>query len=412
MTNYVIHLFQFLLLFTVIELGAQESLALTWENIFTQNYGAGQAVLSPDGQWVAITARTKNQSGIFLKEVANDAPPKFLIAGGSPAWFDDSKKLVFSSLGDLWTIEIDEDSPSQITSDTEDERAAQPSPDGAWIAFYSGRSDYQDIWIVPADGSEEPKQITHAAMALDDYRFAPSWSPDSKRLAYYSFKGDYWEDDIWVVDLMTGKEEQVSTNLMAMSTPVWSPDGSTIALFANAKDEYWYEDLSYIYMIDPETKTDRKLPMQIHATDLLFNHTVSWSGDGSELFFPYQERSEVELWRVPSEGGVATRVSNMGGTFFNYHASGDASSFVFVRSTSIRGNDVDYLDATGGTLKRISHFSTSWHGVVEPEEISYRSWDGLYIQGFVYYPPILIHPKHIHLWCMYTEEVPIHTIKG
>ena len=116
MTNYVIHLFQFLLLFTVIELGAQESLALTWENIFTQNYGAGQAVLSPDGQWVAITARTKNQSGIFLKEVANDAPPKFLIAGGSPAWFDDSKKLLFSNLGDLWTIAIDDDSPSQILS--------------------------------------------------------------------------------------------------------------------------------------------------------------------------------------------------------------------------------------------------------------------------------------------------------
>ena len=264
MTHYGISIVQFLLFLVVMELDAQESLPLTWEHIFTQNFGARQAALSPDGEWVAITARTEDQSGIFIKEVASDAPPRFLTSGGSPAWFGDSNKLVFSSRGDLWTIAIDDDTPSQITSDTRDERAPQPSPDGSWVAFYSGRSGYQDIWIVPADGSQDPRQITQDAMALDDYRFAPSWSPDSKRLAYYSFKGHYWEDDIWVVDLATGTEEQVSHNLMAMSKPVWSPDGSTIALFANAKDEYWYEDLSYICLLytspSPRDKRQSRMP--------------------------------------------------------------------------------------------------------------------------------------------------------
>lgn len=368
-------------------LGAQTTQSLTWETIFTKNYGAGQAVLSPDGSKVAITARTAEKSGIFLKEIANDAEPQFWIAGGSPAWFSDGKKIVFSRGGDLWTMEIGEDTPKRLTNDTLGERAPIPSPDGKWVAFYSGRSGYQDIWMVRSDGSGAIRQVTKNAMANDDYRFAPSWSPDSKQIAYYSFKGNYWEDDIWVVDVTSGKERQVSQNLMAMSKPVWSPDGSQIALFANAKDEYWYEDLSYIYLIDPVKGTDKKLKMQVNATDLLFNHTVSWSGDGSELFFPYQERSEVELWRVPSKGGVATRVTNMGGTFFNYHATQNADAFVFVRSTSIRGNDVDYIKAEGGTPKRLSHFAPDWEGVKEPEEISYRSWDGLYIQGFVYYPP-------------------------
>ncbi len=366
---------------------AQTSLPLTWDHIFTKNYGAGQAVLSPDDSMVAITARTAEKSGIFLKKIDSDEVPQFWIAGGSPSWFADGSKIVFSRGGDLWTVNVGSTDAKRITSDRNDERAARVSPDGKSIAFYSGRSGYQDIWIVPSDGSAKPKRITKDAMELDDFRFFPSWSPDSKQIAYYSFKGDYWEDDIWVVDVTTGKERQVSKNLMAMSAPVWSPDGSKIALFANAKDEYWYEDLQYIYLIDPKKGTDTKLKMQVHATDLLFNHTVSWSGDGSELFFPYQERSEVELWRVPSKGGVATRVTNMGGTFFNYNATPDASAFVFVRSTSIRGNDVDYVKAAGGSPKQISNFSTHWEGVVEPEEISYRSWDGLYIQGFVYYPP-------------------------
>ena len=379
----------FLLLIIVIGISvqAQDQLPLTWENIFTKNYGARQAVLSPDGSNVAITARNAEQAGIFLKKVNSEETPQFWIAGSSPSWFADGSKIVFSRGGDLWTVAVGSMEAKRITNDEKEERAARVAPDGKNIAFYSGRSGYQDIWIVPTDGSGEPKRITKDAMELDDYRFFPSWSPDSKQIAYYSFKGDYWEDDIWVVDVATGKERQVSHNLMAMSAPVWSPDGSTIALFANDKKEYWYEDLQYIYLIDPKTGVDKKLEMQVHATDLLFNHTVTWSGDGKELFFPYQERSEVELWRVPSVGGVATRVTNMGGTFWKYHANADASAFVFIRSTATRGREVDYIRAIGGRTERLSNFATEWQGITEPEEISYRSWDGLYIQGFVYYPP-------------------------
>ena len=375
----------FLLLGTLVS--AQDELPLTWDNIFTKNTGAGQAVLSPDGSMVVITGRTATQGGIFIKNIDTDEPLQFWVAGGSPSWFSDSKKIVFSSRGDLWTIEVGSNTPKRITEDRVGERAPQPSPDGKHIAFYSGRSGYQDIWMVNADGSGELQQLTKDAMADDDFRFSPSWSPDSKQIAYYSFKGDYWEDDIWVVDISSGEERQVSKNLMAMSKPVWSPDGKQIALFANAKDEYWYEDLQYIYLIDPVKGEDKKLEMQVHATDLLFNHTVTWSGDGSELFFPYQERSEVELWRVPSKGGVATRVTNMRGVFRNYSANADATAFTFVRSTSTRGRDVDYISAIGGSPKRISNFATEWEDIKAPEEISYRSWDGLYIQGFVYYPP-------------------------
>ena len=365
----------------------QKELELTWENIYTKNLGARQAAISPDGAFVAVTARTANQSGIFLIDVKDSSEPSFWISGSSPVWFADSKQIVFSSAGDLWTIGIGDKEPKRVTQDEANERAARPSPDGKSIAFYSSRSGYQDIWLVDADGRSKPKQITSNSMAADDARFAPSWSPDGNQIAYFSNKNDYWEDDVWIVDLATGKEKQISKSLMVMSTPVWSPDGSKIALMATAKDEYWYEDLSYIYVLDHKSGTEKILPMQVNATDLLHNHTVSWSGDGKELFFPYQERSEVELWRVPAEGGVATRVSNMGGAFFSYHATKDASAFVFVRSTSIRGNEVDYLSATGGAIQQLTNFSTEWKGLVEPEEISYRSYDGLYIQGFLFYPP-------------------------
>jgi len=365
---------------------AQDELSLTWENIFTQNRGARQAAISPDGSMVAVSAAGAEGSGIYRVAVEG-AAPRFWVRGSSPVWFADGSGIVYSSGGDLWGVRLNGESWRITRTPEEDERAARPSPDGRTVAFYSGRSGSQDIWLAPTDGSGEARALTNGAMAEDDFRFAPAWSPDGTRIAYFSNQADYWEDDIWVSDVASGSSRQISTGLMASSTPVWSPDGTRIALLATAKDEYWYEDLAYIYLLDPEGGAERILDMQIHATDWLHNHTLVWSGDGQEIFFPYHERAEMELWRVPSAGGVATRVTNMGGAFRSYHATPDGSAFVFLRSTSTRGTEVDYLDAMGGSVRRLTEYSTQWEGLVDAEELSYRSWDGLYIQGFLFRPP-------------------------
>lgn len=378
---------------------AQEGrpLSLTWENIFTRSTGARQAAVSPDGRRVAVAASTLGGSGIYLVGIDGGEPQLLVAGGGSPVWMPDGTRLLFSARGDLWTVDVSSGSAvepgitpnpalTRVTDDRLDERAARPSPDGTSIAFYSGRSGSQDIWIVPAEGGEA-RQLTDGSMASDDFRFAPAWSPDGRSIAYFSNRSDYWEDDIWVVDAGSGEERQISRTLMASSTPVWSPDGSKIALLGTSKDEYWYEDLAYVYVLDPVAGTETIVPMQVHATDWLHNLGVFWSGDGNELYFPYLERARMELWRVPAVGGVATRMTNMGGHFRSYHTNADATGFVFVRSTPVRGTEIDYLDARGGSERALTSFSTRWVGLEEPEEISYRSWDGLYIQGFLYRPP-------------------------
>lgn len=361
-------------------------LKLTWENIFKKNNGTQDAAIAPNGSQVAVASRTGSGSGIYLVPVAGGAPKPW-VEGGGPKWLSNGSGIVFSNAGDLWTVATGSSIPTRLTNDKEDERGAQPSPDGRWIAFYSGRSGFQDIWIVPADGAAKPRRITKDAMALDDFRYAPSWSPDSKTIAYYSNKGNYWHDDLWTVDVASGRESRISSNVMVMSTPQWSPDGSRLAVFGNAKSGFWYEDLTNIYLVNVAAKTETRVPMQVYATDLLNNLTLTWSADGKELFFPYHERGRIELWRVPAAGGVATRMTNMGGTFNSYDATADANAFVFVRSTPTRGTEVDYMPVQGGRVRQLTNFSTKWQGLVAPEEVSFRSWDGLYIQGFYFYPP-------------------------
>lgn len=70
------------------------------------------------------------------------------------------------------------------------------SPDGRWVAYSEEQSNWNgDIFIAPADGSTAPVNITRHP----DEDSRPSWSPDGRRLSYFSSRGD--ETNLYVVDL-------------------------------------------------------------------------------------------------------------------------------------------------------------------------------------------------------------------
>jgi TolB protein len=75
-----------------------------------------------------------------------------------------------------------------------EEMTSSWSPDGKRILFWSWRTGNPEIFVVQADGSGL-KQLTEN-LAWDMY---PSWSPDGRKIAFDSDRmGNF---DIWVMEV-------------------------------------------------------------------------------------------------------------------------------------------------------------------------------------------------------------------
>jgi Tol biopolymer transport system component len=109
------------------------------------------------------------------------------------------------------------------------------SPDGKWIAFAGqlnrGRTYDQSqnsIWLLDLTNG-----IEHSLEPTPQQGRAPSWSPDSKRLAFESNRGSLLgRYAVFIVNSDGTGLQQITDYELNATHPVWSPDGQKLAFAA------------------------------------------------------------------------------------------------------------------------------------------------------------------------------------
>ena len=94
----------------------------------------------------------------------------------------------------IWRMKPDGSGQETVTSDEYNNWFAHPSPDGKWIVFLSynkdvkGHPENQDVMLrlMPAGGGEI--QVLAKLFGGQGTINVPSWSPDSKSVAFVSYQ--------------------------------------------------------------------------------------------------------------------------------------------------------------------------------------------------------------------------------
>ncbi len=113
--------------------------------------------------------------------------------------------------------------PDKVTSHPALDYFPSPSQDGRYLAFISERAGNPDIWLksLSAGAVSLPRHLTtHPAVDRD-----PALNADGSKLLYVSHKTDP-RGDIYLIDLVTGEETQLTDSSSGDSVPQWGPEGN------------------------------------------------------------------------------------------------------------------------------------------------------------------------------------------
>ena len=229
---------------------------------------------------------------------------------------------------------------------------AQLSPDGKWVAYTVATPDMDanrnasNVWMVATSGGA-PMQLTQSG-----HDSSPVWSPDGKTIAFLSSRSG--DSQVYLLSMDGGEAEQLTHLSTGADIVKWSPDGKTIALTSGVYPDC--KDDACNKARDAEQEKDK---VKAHVAEhLLYRHWTHWNdGKRSHVFVVAADGSGAPKDLTPGANYDVPPDQRGGPSDLNF--SPDAKEICFtavtdpVEAISTNG-DLFLVPVAGGEIKKIT----------------------------------------------------------
>jgi Tol biopolymer transport system component/imidazolonepropionase-like amidohydrolase len=237
-----------------------------------------------------------------------------LIQGGVES--PDGKRLAFSALTHLYTMNLPDAPAARLTSVNEGEYQPAWSPDGKWLAYVTWTDENGYLWKVAADGKSAPIRLT----SVPAYYANPVWSPDGEHIVVLRASREM------AMDQMEQWGRPIEP-LELVSVPSTPGPASTVAFaehyafpqFAGSSDRIFVTEAHKTSLLQHEYSL---VSMRLDGTDrhtlLILKGENIWGADFSPdvqiLIAPDRKdalavyRSQLYLFDLPQIGGEAPTI--------------------------------------------------------------------------------------------------------
>ncbi len=311
-----------------------------------------EPAVSPDGSWLVF----RRNAGPFIGELyrvplgrgflATGEPRRLTLAAldaNNPTWMPDSKEILFSARGSLWRLAVPGGgTPVRLPFVGEDGLmpvVSRPQPGRPpRLAYVRSYADY-NIWRVqtsaPGNTASSPPVVAISSTRWDG---TPQFSPDGRRVAFASSRSG--EAEIWIADPDGSNAVQLTSVGAVPGFPRWSPDGELIAFHSNPEGQ------AEVYVIPAAGGKPRNLTSH-PAADAF----PRFSPDGGWIYFSSNRTGgDSAIWKIPSRGGEAVRVTNSVG--LEPFVSPDGASLYYVENVD-RLSPLWRLPLAGGVAVKV-----------------------------------------------------------
>ena len=244
----------------------------------------------------------------------------------------DGKKMAFSAMTHLYTMDIPGGKPRRLTSGNEHEFQPAWSPDGSSIVYVTWSSEGGQLWRVAASGGT-PQQLSKSAAVYSN----PVWSPDGSRIV--ALRGNVYDRE----------RSQFDGGQTKNADLVWIPaaggEANLILPARGAGSPHFTHDKDRIYIYTPQglvslrfDGTDRHTHIQVKGQGGYFAEEptsaddVQASPDGQWVLAHVM--NQLYVTAMPVVGGEAPtvnvsspsmpvkRLTDIGADYFNWADDG------------------------------------------------------------------------------------------